>query len=258
MAHTAQTLEAYIEAVDNVWRKWSDEAEYVAEIWYRGQADLRWPLLPGSYRTPFSKVSEDRYRHEFQLKALPFLSEATTTPASEWDWYFLMQHHGIPTRLLDWSESALVALYFAVGRFPDDADGVVWALLPRAVNAQLAQIGDFIPIYSDRSVTPYLRKIWDDSEKLGPSHPIAIDPPYNSRRLAAQRGKFTVHGSVQRHLEDYGELEPNLRSIRIPRTAKPQLRRQLFAAGITESVLFPGLDGLSREVRDAYTTLWAF
>lgn len=252
---TVATLEAYIENADAIWREWCARSTFVAEVWYRGQPDSRWNLSPGIHRPPYSKVSEHRYRHDFRLRALPFLGEATTHPASEWDWYFLMQHHGIPTRLLDWSESALVALYFAVGRPPDETDGAVWVLMPRAVNRELARVGDFIPIYSDQIVAPYLGQMWDESQ-IGPEHPIAIDPPYNSRRLAAQRGKFTVHGSSQKNLDAYPELNGNLHRIDIPRAAKARLRRQLFAAGITESVLFPGLDGLSREIRDAYATLW--
>jgi len=252
----ASTLEAYIKLVDRVWRDWSDKDDYIADVWYRGHSTGNWSLSPGMYRPPFNKVSEHRYRHEFHLKALPFLAEATTPPVSDWDWYFLMQHHGVPTRLLDWSESALVALHFAVDPRADNNDGAVWVLSPRAVNERLAKIGSFIPIYTDSSVAPYLKRVWDEAEETIPAPPIAIDPPYNSRRLTAQRGKFTIHGRDKRGLEKYQALRGSLKKIRIPSSAKARLRRQLFAAGVTESVLFPGLEGLSREIRDAYAYPW--
>jgi FRG domain-containing protein len=256
MATIALTLEAYITIVDRAWRGWSKKSDYIADIWYRGHAVSEWTLCPGMYRPPFNAVSEHRYRHEFHLKALPFLAEATTNPVSDWDWYFLMQHHGVPTRLLDWSESALVALYFAVNPQADDKDGAVWILSPRAINEHLTKIGSFIPIYTGASVAPYLKRLWDEAEETIPAHPIAFDPPYNSRRLTAQRGKFTIHGRDQRGLEEYQALKGSLKKIRIPQSAKARLRRQLFAAGITESVLFPGLEGLSREIRDAYAYPW--
>jgi hypothetical protein len=159
MATIALTLEAYITLVDRVWRDWIKKFDYIADIWYRGHGMSGWTLSPSMYRPPFNKVSEHRYRHEFHLKALPFLAEATTPPVSDWDWYFLMQHHGVPTRLLDWSESALVALYFAVNRYASNKDGAVWILNPRAINERLAKIGSFIPIYNDASVAPFLKRI---------------------------------------------------------------------------------------------------
>jgi hypothetical protein len=163
-----------------------------------------------------------------------------------------MQHYGVPTRLLDWSESALVGLYFAVQSTPSKDQGCVWVLNPRAVNQFLSKVGNFIPIYSDKSVEPYLPALWDERSDLIPEEPVSIDPPYNSPRLAAQRGKFTVHGISTIALDKYSEIINYLLRIDIKPNAKERLRRQLLTAGIAESVLFPGLTGLSREIRDLY------
>jgi hypothetical protein len=163
-----------------------------------------------------------------------------------------MQHYGLPTRLLDWSESALVGLYFAVQETSSDHNGCVWILNPRVVNLLLSKIGNFIPIYSDKSVEPYLPALWDERPDIIPAMPVSIDPPYNSPRLAAQRGKFAVYGSTVRALDEYSEIKDQLLRIDIKPNVKARIRRQLLTAGMVESVLFPGLAGLSREIRDLY------
>lgn len=249
---TVRTLSRYLSLVDKVWMDWTDPLDHIADIWFRGHADVDWPLLPGAQRPGYKDVSEHRYRHDFYLRAQPFLNETTVLPTSDWDWYFLMQHYGVPTRLLDWTESALVALYFAVQPDPQDRPGCVWVINPRTVNKKLAKLGNFVPIYSDKCVTPYLSSLWDERRRTMPAAPVAIDPPLNSPRLAAQRGKFTVHGRSTLSLETRPALKNNLLRIDIPAQAKGRIVRQLMSAGMTESVLFPGLAGLSREIRDAY------
>ncbi|MEZ6104452.1 MAG: FRG domain-containing protein [Pirellulaceae bacterium] len=148
-------MSEFMRLVDDIWVRWTNEADFVADIWFRGHADMIWLLIPSALRPPFSSVSEHRYRHDFKLRAQPFLNEATQLPKDDWDWYFLMQHYGVPTRLLDWTESALVGLYFAIQSAPG-TDGCVWILNPRQINVSLAKIGSFIPIYSDDLVASYL------------------------------------------------------------------------------------------------------
>lgn len=251
---TAQTLSEYLGLVDQKWQEWIDRQDHIADIWFRGQADRSWSLVPGVYRKECrkSKVHECRYRHEFCLRAQPFLGEAASPPRTDWEWYFLMQHFGVPTRLLDWTESALVALYFAVQRGSSEADGCVWVLCPRAVNKHLEGMGSFIPIYSDESVRAYLPPLWDKFSTM-PLPPAAIDPPLNSSRLAAQRGKCTIHGASHAGLDECSQLDEYLARINIPADAKGDILRQLMSAGITEGVLFPGLAGLGREIRNTYT-----
>jgi hypothetical protein len=247
------SLSEYLTIVDKVWMQWTAEVGHLGEIWFRGHGDAKWPLLPGSMRNHQFTTSEHRYRHDFYLRAQPFLQEATVPPVDDWDWYFLMQHYGVPTRLIDWTESALVALFFAVQREGPNRPGCVWVLSPRAINRELAKLGNYIPMYSQAMVRSYLPPIWDEATVV-PAEPIAIDPPLNSPRLAAQRGKFTVHGSSDLALETRAELKNALFRIDIPKEAKGRVLRQLVSAGVSESVLFPGLTGLGRELRDAYSS----
>jgi len=248
-----RSLSEYLAIVEKVWMQWTDEVDHLTEIWFRGHGDAMWPLLPGSMRNHEFKASEHRYRHDFYLRAQPFLHEATVPPVNDWDWYFLMQHYGVPTRLIDWTGSALVALFFAVERRGPARPGCVWVLSPRAINRDLAKLGNYVPIYSQSTIKAYLPPMWDEVSEI-PAEPIAIDPPLNSPRLASQRGKFTVHGSSETALETRAELKNALLRIDISEESKGRLLRQLVSAGITEGVLFPGLAGLGSELRDAYNS----
>jgi hypothetical protein len=251
------SLSAYAAAFEEVWGRWTEGAEDVESIWFRGQIDGSWGLIPAAYRAPYSDVPEDRYRHDFFLRSRPFLEEATSPPSGDWDWYFLMQHYGVPTRLLDFTESALAALYFATVEGADESRGCVWIFHPSNFNETHVGNGGDIPGYYEEFVRPYLQHVWAQPSLL-PEPPIAIDPPYNSRRLVAQRGKFVVFGKQARPLDELKWTEKFLFKIDIPGRAKRSIRRQLLAAGISESVLFPGLAGLSREIRDAYTADMSF
>ena len=247
----AGSVSEYMRIVDDIWVEWTKRADFVSDIWFRGHSKRSWPLTPSAMRKPFSKVSEHRYRHDFQLRSLPFLHEATRAPTDNWDWYFLMQHFGLPTRLLDWTESALVALFFAVESAPT-VDGCVWILNPRTVNTSLAKIGNFIPIYSDDMVAGYLPHLWDEDINHLAEGIVAIDPPLSSLRLAAQRGKFTVHGRGATALDTHKALSTSLLCVGITSSQKGRIARQLMSAGISLSILFPGLQGLSTEIRNLY------
>lgn len=91
-------------------------------IWYRGQEVADWGLEPTIARVPGGITAEAPLITRFKQNALALLPER---PANEWEWLFVMRHYGVPTRLLDWTESSLVGLYFAVHAEPD-SPGAVW------------------------------------------------------------------------------------------------------------------------------------
>lgn len=109
-----------------------DYKDYKGAIWFRGQARKNWKLAPGYLRLN-NPPSESTLLKRFKQSAAMLLDR---DPKDSFDWLFLMQHYGLPTRLLDWSESPLIALYFAVEDDKNhvDEDAAVWCLRPSELN----------------------------------------------------------------------------------------------------------------------------
>jgi FRG domain len=114
--------------------------------WFRGHACADWKLSPKLYRYGLPKrgirIIEDEIRQEFIMRA-PSLTDAG--PQNTWEWYFTMQHSGAPTRLLDWTEGALIAAYFAARDSKGDADAAVWALDPWWLNKHVLGEREVVP-----------------------------------------------------------------------------------------------------------------
>ena len=182
------------------------------EPWYRGQRAY-WPLRPKLYRAEYGGYArlkkediEDEICEEFIVRA-PILSETKPAGDDNWEWYFLMQHFGSPTRLLDWTEGALLALYFAVRDNQGLYDAAVWALDPYELNKKVIHKAWVIPPTApgvterDKNrVKPWLPTRFTKMAKL-PQPPIAVCPTHIARRISTQRSCFTVHGTDQEGLD---------------------------------------------------------
>ena len=112
---------------------------------------------------PFTLELWDQYeneiRHEFKSRALQLIQGRL--PADEWEWYFLMQHYGVPTRLLDWTENPLIAIYFAVEGHKADRDAAVWALDPTWLNRKLRRGIEGVMLHDWSEAQSYLRELED-------------------------------------------------------------------------------------------------
>jgi hypothetical protein len=156
-----------------------------------------------------------------------------------------MQHFGAPTRLLDWTESALVALYFAVKDNTGANDAMVWALDPYELNRKVIGREEVFPVGSlakqkDRGdVAPWLEI------STVRDAPIAVFPIHTTRRISTQRSCFTMYGADREGLGGMGDC---LRHIRIPRSSIKRIRRDLETCGIDETTVFPDLEGLGRTI----------
>ena len=179
-----------------------------------------------------------------------------------------MQHYGIPTRLLDWTENPFIAFYFAVmsGRFTVSRrrgrgdpvlrfarDATIWVLDPvawtnHALEQQSYLGGVLTP--GDSALTRYGPLTKFDDMNI---HPVALYGAHNSPRIVAQRGVFTIFGQNTISMETVYDKDafPRhcLTKLILPKDALPGMRESILSYGITESVVFPDLEGLAKEMK---------
>jgi hypothetical protein len=257
---TVQSLEAYISHVEQL------RANYKGRLWYRGCGKVTYVLKPSLYRHKRSSSIEDLMLLEknlisrFQQRSIPFHSRALTAP---WEWLFFMQHYGVPTRLLDWSESPLMALFFAVtlarhtldshGRPIFNGDASIWLLDPVQWNKRSVELRSFsgsVLTTDDPNAGAY-KPVGDINTMK--QFPIALYGSHNSQRIVAQRGVFVCFGKDTRPMEVMYEREhfpaDCLMKVVIRKGRLPHMYEALRRHGITDSVAFPDLDGLAREIK---------
>lgn len=225
------------------------------ECFYRGHADSRWPLLPSLFRlqgrTSLRDLESDLF-FEFQARARELHHQSLT----EWDILFHMRHHGVPTRLLDWTESLGIALFFAVNEMPDPNDTpCVWLLNPYRLNeASVYERDLYTPrnLGWDRKERDYYDygELLVEAEPFDWKKPVAIYPQQKSARMAAQRGWFTIHGQSTKPLEK--QCPKVVRKVVIKSEAVPVIKEMMILMGIDKYLLFNDLDGLSTALSDKY------
>lgn len=179
---------------------------------------------------------------------------------SLWHWLALGQHRGLPTRMIDWTYSPLVALHFATeDTAAYDDDGIVWCVnfveANKRLPVQLRQILD--RECSDTFTVDMLTEIGSlrefDALSADP-FVVFVEPPAIDRRILNQFALFSLMSNPNAVLHDWVRQHPDLcRSVRIPATMKWEIRDKLDQANINERVLFPDLDGLSRWLERYYT-----
>jgi hypothetical protein len=185
--------------------------------------------------------------------------EATEKVGSLWHWLAVAQHHGLPTRLVDWTFSPLVALHFATEHPADyGRDGAVWCVdfveankqLPKRLRAILEEEGSdtFTAEMLDRFST-----LRDFDELTRDAFLLFIEPPALDARILHQAALFSLMPSPSASLHEWLDAHPDLaRRVMVPAELKWEVRDKLDQANVTERTLFPGLDGLSRSLERYY------
>lgn len=222
-------------------------------VWFRGQSQCEWGLIPSLARNRAHLDRETELIKRFMQLAVPHLTE--DTPASDWEWIFLMQHHRVPTRLLDWTESPLAALWFAVSShvLGDQAsDAAFWCLAPLSLNKESklrGRLDSELPGFGygmDKVLDNYLPEKQDQGAA---QKPVAATGFRNSRRMAAQLGNFTIFDRGSEPIEVVGEKQHVWRFI-IPAPAKTSILEELRLLRFTELTLFPDLDRVAKETQE--------
>lgn len=222
--------------------------------WFRGHASDGWDLSASVFRTPARTANETVLLKRFIQEARRHLPEV---PAHEWDWLFLAQHHQVPTRLLDWSENPLVALYFAALDHLDFAGdpktaraGRVWILKPTILNKKQGFTfkGRDIPLFGlDKELDEY-------NPYTGTPHtrpPLAGLAARQFSRISAQWGTFTVcnTGSSIDLLADRDEF---LLQVDVPVASKSSIREQLARLGMEDRTIYLDLFRLGQRLGEVY------
>jgi FRG domain len=217
--------------------------------WWRGHAKADWRLQAHVHRRDFQHQYDEAMLIGHFVSRAPSRSHRPCPAATDClGWLFLAQHYGLPTRLLDWTESPLIATYFAVQDHQLwTEDGCVWALWPTGMNRNSGAANGLVQI-RDAAVAKIAETAFTGTET--PEEEIlAIDGQEIDPRILAQMSRFTLH-SRRTALESAQENKVWLRQYLIPKNAKAKIRAQLSALGIRRSNLFPDLENLARELRD--------
>lgn len=210
---------------------------------FRGHANAEWKLQPSLGREcakldPAQLLSvELAYSMDFARAGHLHLPTLSVPPSPDTDnrsilgWWVYMQHYGVPTRLLDWTSSPYVAAYFAACE-EWAVDGAVWYFNQSALNQRMST--EFSQV--DWRKPPLNEKVF------------AFYPQRPTDRILAQKGTFTVSASgIACH--EPGLQEFDLDKVIIPAVAKPYVLQSLLAMNVSANVLFPGLDGMGRELK---------
>ncbi len=245
------SIQKYITSIKAVADKWDPRTT----PWFRGEpGEVDTPLLPSLYRLVNGKrLNENEIVQSFRRMARGFCNYPLPNRDDTEEWLFLMQHQRLPTRLLDWTEGALIGLYFAI----EYKAPVVWMLNPDRLNQRTypeAEIGSNIISWIRPNngkiniLHENLRGAWE-LDKRGVDLPIAIKPAYIHPRMAAQKSCFTVHGLQKRSVN---VLVPKsvLAKFEIDENAIPEIQSDLRMLGITHTSVFPELEYFAKEIRD--------
>jgi hypothetical protein len=259
------TVQSWAELMDQMYREsWDVElGRHRSPYVFRGICDARADLSTGLMRlgTGFENLARLESHLLRNFRKYAHAAADAVIGGSVWNWLALAQHHGLNTRLLDWTYSPLVAAHFATDNLATyDFDGAVWTVdhrrtlqwLPDPLRAEAEEEGANVFTADMLDQAARTLEAFDGLAK----EPFAVflEPPSLDQRIVNQFALFSLVSDPRVKLDDWLARHPGVaKKIVIPAAIKWEIRDKLDQAGITERVLLPGLDGLSRWLARYYT-----
>lgn len=254
--HVSTWSELQSQLYEGSWR--SDLKRFRSPFAFRGLPDAS-----ANPETTLSRLGGEYHLREQSLlrNFRKYAHRSSIEADSLWNWIALAQHHGLPTRLLDWSFSPYVALHFATVNAADwDAPAVIWCVdcvklkqsLPAKLRQMLRQEGsDVLTVEMLDRAAPTLAAF----ERLSSRPFVALfEPPSLDERIINQAALFSVASRANLSVSDWLNHHQELfRRVVIPASLKREIRDKLDQANINERILFPGLDGLSQWLTRYYS-----
>ena len=235
--------------------------------WYRGTGDTSYELKPSLYRHPTLSNASEFFKEEYKIlkrfrqRSVPYVNSSLRQD-DDLSNLFFMQHFGVPTRLLDWTENPYIGLYFALtGASYEKANGnpvytsdvAVWILDPVKWNEKASPYDPPPGIVSppdDKILNGYQPR---KEGAEGHPEPIALYGIHNSQRIVAQKGVFVLFGTrtepMERAYKDNDYPQDCLLKVEIKKDRVSEMLDSLTRIGTTDSVVYPDLSGLALEIR---------
>lgn len=238
---------------------WNEEIRrYRSDFTFRGLSDASYEMT-----TSLMRLGGDaaKLEHHLLRNFRKYAHRDTSREDSVWNWLAIAQHHGLPTRLLDWTYSPYIAMHFATANVDKfNIDGVIWCVNYVAAHKHYLPVA-LLEILRDEGANGFTIEMLGRAAKTlqmfdnlaGFDFAVFFEPPSVDDRIVNQYAQFSMMSSPTACLDHWLHDKPGLtRKIIIPAELKWEVRDKLDQANITERVLFPGLDGLSRWLRRHY------
>ncbi len=238
---------------------WNPEIErYRSRFAFRGLSDIDNPLDTTLMRMGGPYVELERHLlRNFRKYAHRDVVERD----SLWHWMSVAQHHGLPTRLMDWTYSPFVAMHFALTNLENfQCDGVIWAvnylkthlILPDRLKCALDLEG--ANVFTVGMLSQLVKSFSELGDIAASPFALFFEPPSIDDRIVNQFALFSIMSDPTARMDEWLISCPDIwRKIIIPADLKWELRDKLDQANVTERVLFPGLDGLSSWLKRQYS-----
>jgi hypothetical protein len=220
---------------------------------YRGMRDASWEIVSSLQRVNHNFVEVEKHLLRNFQKYAPQNSVVFDT---FWNWLTLAQHHGLPTRLVDWTYSPLIALHFALEKYREFStfkDAALWSLdlhqlhetLPPKVKDRFIKDGSATFTYE--ALDEFWKTLDDLHSDEADDFLIFFEPPSFDDRIINQYALLCTSRNPRTIISDWLGARPNLyRKIIIPSDLKWEFRDRLDQFNVTERILYPGLDGLCK------------